>query len=89
MHRRGAGERILADAEARRQINLALERLAHGHVVKRALELMDLNARNADAVKLPLEAIRVLRRPRGDKRTAHAAAVLAARRFAGVYAQLG
>src|SRR5439155_834067 len=46
MHGRPAQERVDADAEARLQIELAVDRLAHGNGAQRAREAGDLRARD-------------------------------------------
>src|SRR5262249_53542239 len=55
MHRGLLDERIHAHAEARRQIRVARHRLAHRHIAERASEALDLTARDADPMDLPLE----------------------------------
>src|SRR5215470_126166 len=77
MHGRPAQERVDADAEARLQIELALDRLAHGNGAQRAREPTDLRARDLDAVKLPLEAHRTLGQLRRDEWTAERAGTVA------------
>src|SRR5262245_62717136 len=71
MHGRPAQEWVDADAEARLQIDLAVDRLAHGNAAERAREPGDLCARDLDAMKLPFEAHGVLGHLRGDEWTAH------------------
>src|SRR5262249_12680359 len=87
MHGRPAQERVEADAEARLQIELAVDRLAHGNAAERAREPSDLRARDPDAMKLPFEAHGVLGHLRGDEWTAHRAGSVAGRGLAGVEAE--
>src|SRR5262245_50331608 len=87
MHGRLAQEWVDADAEARLQIDLAVDRLAHGNAAERAREPGDLCARDLDAMKLALEAHGVLGHLRGDERTAHRAGTVAGRGLAGLEAE--
>src|SRR5262245_47057916 len=87
MHGRRTQKRVHTDAEARLQIELAVDRLAHGNGAQRAGEPRDLRARDLDAMKLALEAHGVLGHLRGDEWTAHRDGDLAGRGLAGVEAE--
>src|SRR5262245_20268287 len=87
MHGRPAQEWVDADAEARLQIDLAVDRLAHGNAAQRAREPGDLCARDLNAMKLPFEAHGLLGHLRGDERTAHRAGGVAGRGLAGLEAE--
>src|SRR5262245_22758314 len=56
MHCRRAQEGINAHAEARLQIDVAVDRLSHRNGAERTCESSNLRARDLDAVKLRLEA---------------------------------
>src|SRR5271165_1450146 len=88
VHRRGAGERVLANAKAGCQIDLALERFADRHAMQRARKTQDLNARDTDAHELPLEAAGVPRCPRWHERPAHRASMVEGRGLVSVDTQL-
>src|SRR5262249_56983608 len=87
MQGRRAQEWVDAYAEARLQIELAVDRLAHGNGAERAREPGDLRARDLDAMNLALEAHGVLGHLRGDERTAHRAGTVAGRGLAGLEAE--
>src|SRR5262249_4352903 len=87
MHGRPAQERVDADAESRLQIELAVDRLAHGNGAQRAREPTDLCARDLDAVKLALEAHRTLGQLRRDEWTAERAGTVARCRLVDVEAE--
>src|SRR5262249_28938336 len=72
-----AQERVDADAEARLQIELAVDPLAHGDRAQRARESSDSRALDLDAMKLALEAHRILVQLRGDEWTAERAGTVA------------
>src|SRR5262249_50939427 len=69
MQGRRAQEWIHAHAEARLQIELAVDRLAHGNGAERAREAGGLRARGLGAMKLALEAHGLLWHLRGNERT--------------------
>src|SRR5262249_60938099 len=80
-------ERVDAHAEARLQIEFAVDRLAHGNRAQRAREPSDLCARDLDAVKLALEAHRTLGQLRRDEWTAERAGTVARCRLVDVEAE--
>src|SRR5215510_13248617 len=55
MHGERADERIHPDAEAGRELQFAGERLAHRHLDHGAVEVIDMGARQIDAVELTVE----------------------------------
>src|SRR5215475_5038364 len=87
MHGRPAQEWVDADAEARLQIELAVDRLAHGNGAERARESGDLRARDLNAMKLALEVHGILGHLRGNERTAHRAGTVAGRGLGDVEAE--
>src|SRR5215475_11918846 len=87
MHGRRTQKRVHTDAEARMQLELAVDRLAHGNGAQRAGEPRDLRARDLNAMKLALEAHGVLGHLRGDEWTAHRDGDLAGRGLAGLEAE--
>src|SRR5262249_20369540 len=89
MHGGRAGERVRAHAEARCGIDVAVDRLAHGNAAERVRESMDLGAREADAVELPLEAAPVLRQARRNEWSAGAARAVVRGRLAEIDAEIG
>src|SRR5262249_11905524 len=82
-----AQERVDAHAEARLQIELAVDRLAHGNGAQRAREPTDLRARDLDAVNLALEAHRTLGQLRRNEWTAERAGTVARCRLLDVEAE--
>src|SRR5262249_23928562 len=76
-----------ADAEAGLQIELAVDRLAHGNGAESAREPGDLRACDLDAMKLALEAHGILGHLRGNERTANRAGTVAGRGLGDVEAE--
>ncbi len=89
MHGGRARERIVADAEGRCEIDLAVDGLAHRDGAEHTREPGHVTARDGDAMELPVETERVLRQARRNERTADAARVVGGRGLADVDPELG
>ncbi len=89
MHGGRAGERIVAHAEARCELDLAVDRLAHRNGAEHAREPIDMAARDGEAMQLPVEPDRVLRQARRDEWTADAARWFGGHDLADVDPELG
>jgi hypothetical protein len=88
MHGRRTRERVHAHAETGRRLDVAVDRLAHGNAADGTRQPHDLRARGFDAMKLALEAERVLCHRRGEKRAAHGPSGVGDCRLAEVEAEL-
>src|SRR6476619_1880113 len=69
MHRWRTGERILANAEARHQVDFPVQRLANGYAAESAREIAVFDAGDADAIELTIEVVGILRLARRNEGT--------------------